>query len=133
MEKSKHRWHSKTCACLITYFQIATKGYLGYYGADMATDNSKPINVHMPHRQTVRREKSKSICSPKAWYKFQTFKYYEDYLTKYVEGVVGASMERHDFCHTDRPEEHYTVNGHFVIGKFVDDLETEIELTAFQV
>ena len=114
----------------IRFIKIATHLYLKYYGAKMATDNHEPIDVHIPHDQTVTKVIENIIF---IWQLIQTFEYSDDYQEKYVDGVVGASLERHNFCHTDRPEGHHSGSGHFVIGKFVDTLETVMDLTGFQV
>ena len=95
----------------------------------MVVDKSETVKVHMPHRQTVKSE----IILLYLEQNLQTFKYFENYRKKYVEGEVGASLERHNFCHTDRPDGHHTKNGHFILGKFLDSHETVLELTAFQV
>ena len=95
--------------------ELATKETLAYYGAKLADDNNELISVEQAHQQT-------------------TFTYSEDYLTRYVEGKGGgATLERHDFCHTDRPEQHINTSGHFVIAKFLDGYETSIELTGFKI
>ena len=46
----------------------------------------------------------------------------------------GASLERHAFCHTDTPsKDGYGDQGIFVMGKFLNEEETEIELTGFVI
>ena len=97
----------------------------------MASDNTEQVDVHLKQCQTVKKTLRKEFTVLQIM--IQTFKYFDDYRAKYVEGVVGASLERHDFCHTDRPEGHHSISGHFVIGKFLDTLETVMDLTAFQV
>ena len=67
------------------------------------------------------------------------FTYSENYLNNYVlvdkekGGAGGATLERHNFCHTDTPYEAPGKSGVFVIGKFLDAAETKIELTGFVI
>ena len=48
-------------------------------------------------------------------------------------GAGGATLERHSFCHTDMPYEDMDKSGVFVIGKFLDESETRLELTGFSI
>ena len=48
--------------------------------------------------------------------------------------MKGASLERHAFCHTDTPsKDGQGDQGIFVMGKFLNKEETEIELTGFKI
>ena len=87
--------------------EVATPDTLAFYGARLADHSKEPIDVKLVHKQT-------------------TFTYSNDYLSKYVEekaergGAGGATLERHKFYHTDRPEQDIKTSGHFIIGKFLD-------------
>ena len=100
--------------------EIATLETLAFYKATFADHNTEPIDVSITHKQT-------------------TFTYSSDYLSKYVEeskergGAGGATLERHKFCHTDQPEQDIKTNGHFIFGRFIDEYETKIALTAFRI
>ena len=100
--------------------EVATPENLGYYGAKFANRTEERIYVHMEHQQA-------------------NFSYADNYLDNYVMvdkekgGAGGASLERHSFCHTDTPYEDQATSGVFVIGKFLDESETQIELTGFVI
>ena len=100
--------------------EVATPETLGYYGAKFANRTEEQIDVHMEHRQA-------------------NFTYAENYLDNYVMvdkekgGAGGATLERHSFCHTDTPYENQATSGVFVIGRFLDEFETQIELTGFVI
>ena len=100
--------------------EVATSEALSYYGAKFANRTEERIEVHMEHQQA-------------------NFTYADNYLDNYVMvarergGAGGASLERHAFCHTDTPFEDQERSGVFVIGRFLDKLETKIELTGFLI
>ena len=100
--------------------EVATPENLGYYGAKFANRTEERIYVHMEHQQA-------------------NFRYADNYLDNYVMvdkekgGAGGASLERHPFCHTDTPYEDQATSGVFVIAKFLDKSETQIELTGFVI
>ena len=49
-------------------------------------------------------------------------------------GAGGASLEKHAFCHTDTPSTNGEGDqGIFVMGKFLDKEETQLELTGFVI
>ena len=97
---------------------VATQETLSYYGAKFANRTEERIEVDIEHQQT-------------------DFTYAENYLYNYVlvdkekGGAGGATLERHSFCHTDTPCEDQESSGVFVIGKFLDESETQLELTGF--
>ena len=99
---------------------IATPETLAFYGAKFANRTEERIEVNIEHQQT-------------------NFTYAENYLHNYVlvakekGGAGGATLERHSFCHTDTPFEDLNSSGIFVIGKFLDESETELELTGFLI
>ena len=99
---------------------IATPETLGYYGAKFANRTEERIEVNIEHQQT-------------------NFTYAENYLHNYVlvdkekGGAGGATLERHSFCHTDTPFQDLDSSGVFVIGKFLDESETQLELTGFLI
>ena len=112
---------------------LATPENVKYYGAELANRSDKVITVRKYHRQLP-------------------FTYYDGYLQNYVmaskeygedrkpKGAGGASLERHAFCHTDTPslgedgdQDHLPGKGIFVMGKFLDEAETELELTGFVI
>ena len=99
---------------------LATPEMLAYYGARFANRAEGRIEVHMEHKQT-------------------NFTYAPNYLENYVlvdtvnGPAVGATLERHSFCHTDMPYEDVDKSGVFVIGKFLDESETRIALTGFSI
>ena len=99
---------------------LATPETLAYYGVKFANREEGWTKVHMEHKQT-------------------DFTYNENYLDNYVlvdmekGGAGGATLERHNFCHTDTPYEAPGKSGVFVIGKFLDAAETKIELTGFVI
>lgn len=95
---------------------IGTSANLSYYGATLT--NTRPddtITLSMRHV-------------------IQDFTYSDNYLEDYVmnvNGNNGAGLERHGFTHLDCPLD--SDNGTFVIGKFIDDGETILQLTGFQI
>ena len=99
---------------------IATPETLDYYGAKFANRVDGKIDIPVQHQQT-------------------DFTYARDYLHTYVMapkekgGAGGATLERHSFCHTDMPYEDLDKSGVFVIGKFLDESETRLELTGFSI
>ena len=99
---------------------IATPETLDYYGAKFANRTGERIEVNIEHQQT-------------------DFTYAENYLYNYVlvdkeqGGAGGATLERHSFCHTDMPYDAQESSGVFVIGKFLDESETQLELTGFLI
>ena len=99
---------------------LATPETLAYCGVKFANREEGWTKVHMEHKQT-------------------DFTYSENYLDNYVlvdkekGGAGGATLERHNFCHTDTPYEAPGKSGVFVIGKFLDAAETKIELTGFVI
>ena len=100
--------------------EIATLETLAFYGARLADHSMELIDIKLPHKQT-------------------TFTYSNDYLSKYVNekkergGAGGASLERHEFFHTDQPEQDIKTSGLFIFGKFFDEYETTIVLTGFRI
>ena len=98
---------------------VATKNTLAYYGAKFANQEMGTVHIPVPHQQ-------------------RNYIYSDRYLTTHVmaprpEGAGGASLERHNFCHTDTPHEDMKHSGYFVIGRFWDPEETKLELTGFQI
>ena len=97
---------------------LATPDNVRYYnGAEIANKTNRKVDVHMLHFQ-------------------HPFEYEPDYLQNYVmDGAAGgATLERHDFCHTDTPSKDGEGDqGIFVMGKFLNKEETEIELTGFKI
>ena len=99
---------------------VATAEKLAYYKAKFANRVDGKIDIPVQHQQT-------------------DFTYAPDYLHTYVMapkekgGAGGATLERHSFCHTDMPYEDMDKSGVFVIGKFLDESETRLELTGFSI
>ena len=99
---------------------VATSETLAHYGAKFANRVDGQIDIPIPHQQT-------------------DFTYARDYLYTYVMaakekgGAGGSTLERHSFCHTDMPYEDMDKSGVFVIGKFLDESETRLELTGFSI
>jgi hypothetical protein len=61
----------------------------------------------------------------------RVYTYNPNYVDAWVIGKNGPGLERHDFTHLDMP--HSADNGWFVLGKFNDQAETELHLTAFLI
>ncbi|CAF1536768.1 unnamed protein product, partial [Didymodactylos carnosus] len=91
---------------------IATAQNLKYYGCAFANDNQ--LKVSLLHRHGT-------------W----DFTYMNSYKKDYVEGVNGPGLERHGFAHLDCPHAHHTRSGRFILGKFSEEDESELHLTAF--
>ena len=98
--------------------EVATPETVAYYGAKFANRTVGNIEIPMDHLQ-------------------KDFTYAPHYLETYVKaakengGAGGASLERHSFCHTDTPYEDLGRSGVFILGKFLDEAETNLELTGF--
>ena len=105
---------------------VATSDNVRYYTAKLANkmkEGEDDIYIPFEHEQ-------------------QDYEYKENYLEKYVMvekplregeqgGAGGSGLERHNFCHTDTPHEDIHKSGIFVLGKFLDDSETTLQLTGF--
>ncbi|CAF0893567.1 unnamed protein product [Didymodactylos carnosus] len=64
-------------------------------------------------------------------HKTRDYTYNPNYVQDWVLGKNGPGLERHDFTQLDMPDS--TDNGWFVLGKFNDQEETELHLTAFKI
>lgn len=97
--------------------EIATTETLDYYGARMA-ESSFRESVELKTRHCL-----------------DDFTYAPDYLSRWVErSAGGAALEYHEeFAHLDCPLESIANSGHYVLAKFTDDENTELEITAFKV
>lgn len=96
--------------------EIGTNEYISYYGCTIT--NTRPndeVTLHMRHA-------------------IEDFTYSANYLQEYIlnkNGNNGAGLERHSFSHVDVPK--YRDNGIFMLAKFVDEEETIMHLTGFQI
>ena len=91
----------------------ATNHNLQYYNCHIAAESQ--ILVPVLHESEI-----------------QLFDYTEEYLTDFIEKEGGGpGLERHPFPHMDCPNSEDS--GHLVLAKFVDDNETKLHLTAFEV
>ena len=90
--------------------EIGTNEKLAYYGCCLA--NESQIRVSLLHRHAI-----------------QDFTYYENYYRDFVKGRAG--VERHEFAHLDCPLQ--DDSGFFILGKFSDENENELHLTAFKI
>ena len=95
---------------------LATLDNVRYYGARFANRTDGEVEVSTPHQQTG-------------------FTYADNYLQNSVmASKKGATLERHRFCHTDTPStDEDGDQGIFVMGKFLDEKKTQIELTGFVI
>ena len=95
---------------------IGTAENLAYYGATIT--NTRPDDqVTLSLRHVI-----------------EDFTYADNYLKDYIlckNGNNGAGLERHRFSHLDCPMD--SDNGIFVLGKFLDQEETILHLTGFQI
>jgi len=96
---------------------IATTETLKYYGAMLIESTQQKVDLDV--RQVL-----------------QDFDYSDDYLEKWVqnpEGAKGAALEHHGFAHLDSPLIPMKKSGYFVLAKFLNEEETKIAITGFQV
>ncbi|CAF2907224.1 unnamed protein product [Rotaria sp. Silwood2] len=90
--------------------EVGTNDKLSYYGCCLA--NESHMKVSLFHRHCI-----------------QDFTYYENYYRDFVKGRAG--LEKHEFAHLDCPFEENS--GFFILGKFADQNESELHLTAFKI
>ena len=96
--------------------EIGTSEFLSYYGCTIT--NTRPTD-------------EVSLCMRHA---IEDFTYSDFYLKEWVlseKGNNGAGLEKHDFSHVDCPKDRE--NGIFVLAKFVDEEESILHLTGFQI
>lgn len=90
---------------------MADDATLGYYNCRLLSPNDI-VSLH--HRSIITN-----------------FRYDDDYLKRYVIGVLGcSSIEQHEFAHIDRPLDKRS--GYLLIGR-MDPFDQSLELTAFFV
>lgn len=90
---------------------MADDAKLGYYNCRLLSPNDV-VSLH--HRSIITN-----------------FRYDDDYLKRYVIGVLGcSSIEQHEFAHIDKPLDKRS--GYLLIGK-MDPIDQSLELTAFLV
>ena len=87
-----------------------TNDKLAYYGCCLA--NESQMKVSLLHRHAI-----------------QDFTYHENYYRDYVKGRAG--LERHAFAHLDCPFQEDS--GYFILGKFSEQHQNELHLTAFKI
>ncbi|CAF1359306.1 unnamed protein product [Didymodactylos carnosus] len=90
--------------------EIGTNDKLAYYGCCLA--NESQMKVSLLHR-----------CG------LQDFTYNDNYYSDYVKGREG--LEMHEFAHLDCPFQEDS--GFFILGKFSDNRNKELHLTAFKI
>ncbi|CAF4117146.1 unnamed protein product, partial [Rotaria magnacalcarata] len=90
--------------------EIATNDNLAYYGCCLA--NESQMKVSLLHRHAI-----------------QDFTYHENYYNEFVKGRAG--LEKHEFAHLDCPFQEDS--GFFILGKFLEQNENELHLTAFKI
>ena len=98
--------------------EVGTNEFVSYYGCTITnTRQDDKISLSMRHA-------------------IQDFTYSENYLQEWIlnkKGNDGAGLERHNFSHVDCPKESHGENGIFLLAKFIDDEETILHLTGFQI
>ncbi|CAF0999159.1 unnamed protein product, partial [Didymodactylos carnosus] len=90
--------------------ETGTSDKLNYYGCCLA--NESQVKVSLLHRHAI-----------------QDFTYNENYYSDYVKGRAG--VEKHEFAHLDCPFQEDS--GFFILGKFSEDKDNELHLTAFKI